>query len=127
MQQVFDAAWKEFVENDNPPAVEYLEYDQRYFCRYCTAEGRKCAIGLCLPLAHRAVDIRNSVDNLISSFPELFEENPSIPRWVNLQKMLHDQMINHSTGRWLDELSTCEQRREHYRKIAERFDLKVPV
>lgn len=125
LQQIFDAAWEEFIVKDNPPAVEYDEEVESYTCKYLTKDGRKCAVGLCLP---EGLDTKNDFPNdeltlvgLIDKYPQLFEFKDY--QALDFQGELHDDLVNKQTGEWK---YPKEARKEEYVRIAKKYGLEIP-
>ena len=124
LQQIFDAAWEEFIVKDNPPAVEYDEETESYACRYCTKDGRKCAVGLCLPDGlDTKIDLSNDdlcLVGLVDKYPELFAFADY--QVFDFQGELHDDLVNKNTGQWAH---SKEARKEEYVRIAKKYGLEV--
>lgn len=120
-QSVFNAAWQKFIVEDEEPAAE-LDEHKFYQCTYLTEDGRKCAIGLCLPEGHPAQNALCSADVLEENFPELFDDPDG--KINDLQLELHDHLMNNRTGEW--RLSK-EERKARYIKVAKEQGLEIPV
>ena len=123
---VFDAAYKKFVLENNPPATEKNEEGGDHFtCRYRTQDGRACAVGLCIPDGHPAqlVDAGVGAKQLADQYPELFEQ---YIEWDALQYCLHDWMVDNDTGEWAYHSSTKEQRKIRYMQTAKEHGLTIP-
>lgn len=139
LQDIFNAAWKHFVEQDNPPAVNRLG-DNNYTCTYLTGDGRKCAVGLCIPDGHVAQQCICGFSDLIDINKDLFPTEhaklhagdttgawPSEHgKYSNFQGMLHDSMVDLYTGKWKSKYSTPDKRRANYIEAASRFHLTIP-
>lgn len=126
-QDIFNAAWNHFVLNDNPPAV-----DEDGDCCYLTADGRKCAVGLCIPDGHPAQRSGNHYGQLILSFPDLlddgdvFSDNGSPYETARrFQRNLHDGLT--ANGQWAPNADTQEKRRAIYTDIAAQLNLTIPT
>jgi hypothetical protein len=126
-QMIFNAAWQRFIIEEAPPAVrQRLPYESNaysnYLCSYLTENGRKCAVGLCLPDGHIIQQSNKSLPYLcVGEFHKLF--NLSSGEQNTLQSSLHDDLIHKGTGQWLDPL---EVRKEKYINIAKFFNLTIP-
>lgn len=125
LQQIFDAAWEEFIVKDNPPAVEYDEDTESYECRYLTKDGRKCAVGLCLPdgldTKCKTMNDELTLVGLIDKYPELFMFADF--QAFGFQGELHDNYVNKQTGKWK---YSKEKRKEEYVRIAKKYGLEIP-
>ena len=124
-QDIFNAAWEEFIIKDNPPAVEPTKYS--YSCKYLTKDGRKCAIGLCLPTNLDTKGTNNSnmdvtFGELIVRYPDLFDCKSSTDA-TDFQKDLHDDLVNMKTGQWN---YTKDARKQNYINVARKFNLTIP-
>lgn len=124
-QDIFNAAWEEFIVKDGPPATEKTEYG--YLCRYLTKDGRKCAVGLCLPQGLNTKEENDpeadlSFDNLIKKYPNLFDCASLVDAWT-LQRELHDNLIDVHTGKWT---FRREFRKQQYINTARKFGLTIP-
>lgn len=119
LQKIFDKAWEHFIKNDNPPGI-----DEDGACKYLTNNGRKCAIGLCIPDGHLAQDYDGIFYGVVKHFPELFPDlvNMKKDSLDEFQRRLHDQLISNS-GNWA---YTKEERKEYYLEIAKDYGLMVP-
>ena len=124
LQQIFDAAWEEFIVKDNPPAVEYDEETESYACRYCTKDGRKCAVGLCLPdgldTKCNTLDDELTLVGLIDTYPQLFGFKDY--QALDFQGELHDDLVDKQTGKWK---YSKEVRKQEYVRIAKKYGLEV--
>ena len=120
LQDIFNAAWQAFIVEDRPPAVNELGE-----CMYLTDDGRKCAVGLCIPDGHpaqRAVD--TSFDALVKDFPSLFSITEAQRDEYDLkqfQKALHDGLVTDDAWR-----IPRHDREVIYRDVAIRYGLTVP-
>lgn len=114
-QQIFDAAWQKFIIEDAPPAS-----NPNGGCSYLTSDGRKCAVGLCLPDGHKAQESGLFMNELVDNYPELFD--PHIE--TDIQNLLHDYLVNTNNGEWLYPL---KKRMEIYLRVAEQFNLAIPA
>lgn len=121
LQMVFNAAWQAFIVENKPPAVT-RNPRKEYYCSYFVNESNKCAIGLCLPEGHPATKKVCSVTVLQLSWPELFSD-PSGKKYYILQRDLHDNLVDTTTGEWLHSL---EYRKAEYIRVARRLSLTVP-
>lgn len=118
LQQIFDLAWKEFIENGGPPSTDGIN------CLYLSPDGHKCAVGLAIPDGHPAQKSKLSFDGLVNDYPELFDESIINMCSTNLymfQQALHDAYVQ--DGKWECGL---EYRRRHYIELAGKYLLKVP-
>jgi hypothetical protein len=124
-QSVFNAAWKKFVLEDNPPATEKVDDgDDSYFgCRYLTENGQRCAVGLCIPDDHDCLSSGSPVSVLAHRHDELFE---GYYRWNELQADLHDSMIERDTGKWSEDFNSRQKRKDHYAQVAQNHNLTIP-
>jgi hypothetical protein len=116
LQDIFNAAWQAFIVEDRKPAFENLS------CRYLTDDGRRCAVGLCIPDGHPAQLLAMSFDQLALDYPELFDV-PDDCDLDTFQNALHDELIVYESGEWF--LSKAE-REQAYRLIAAQYNLTVP-
>lgn len=120
-QGVLNAAWQAFVIEDRPPAMA-----ANGACKYLTPDGRKCAVGLCIPDGHPGQQCDGAVCDLQRRHPDLFLNDITQEEVHLLGKMqddLHDALV--------DKLNTTEWRqsvnlREEYLTFAEEHDLTVP-
>jgi hypothetical protein len=124
-QAIFNAAWQEFIINKAPPAMrETTEEDgseYKFSCCYLTPDGRKCAVGLCIPDGHALQKSTHNLNYLADRHPELFELN-SLERH-NLQDDLHDSLVDTNTGEWK---YTPEIMKDKYLHVARKFKLTIP-
>lgn len=137
LQDIFNAAWQAFIIEDRPPAQEFVgkddEYASNYSCRYLTTDGRKCAVGLCIPDGHPFQNSRSTFDDLVEEDREKYEDlsescvfDTSLyqkPAYLlrEFQADLHDHLC--LNGRWK---YPVERRKEIYRGVANRFKLTIP-
>lgn len=124
-QDIFNAAWEEFIVKDGPPATEKTEYG--YSCRYLTKDGRKCAVGLCLPpdlntKQNNHPDRDVSFDEIINRYPDLFQPTTRQDAW-DFQYELHDGYVDSTTGKWK---FGKEYRKQQYIEVANKFGLTIP-
>lgn len=121
LQDIFDAAWQKFIVEDAPPAVS-----AQGCCSYLTEDGRKCAVGLCIPDGHKAQTIKDiGFSGLVHPFPELWADDVMGLTFTALdifQNSLHDAHTNY-TGDWT---SSKENREQAYRKVAQDYGLTIP-
>lgn len=115
-QQVFDAAWKNFVLENNAPG------HQGHSCRYLTEDGKKCAVGLCIPDGHPAQRHSSPVEGLSLEYPNLFCKD-EVKLIASMQYELHDGLVNVYEGGWM---FSQRERREEYINFAERHGLTIP-
>lgn len=124
-QDIFNAAWQAFIVENNPPAV-----DAEGMCQYRTEDGRKCAVGLCIPDGHRLVSgacfgaFADLVAmDAISTDPLFSADIHETPRQVLdcFQYELHDGL--QYKGEWR---TGVEARKEAYITAAKHYGLKVP-
>ena len=125
LQQIFNAAWEEFIVKDNPPAIEYDKDIESYVCRYLTKDGKKCAVGLCLPdglnTKCETFDDELTLIGLIDKYPQLFEfKDHQVP---DFQERLHDDLVDKQTGKWK---YSKEVRKQEYVRIAKKYGLEIP-
>lgn len=126
LQDIFNAAWNAFIIKKEPPGVTKNTF-YSYSCKYLTPDGRKCAVGLCLPDGHISQNSELAFDNLVHIYPELFtDEVRSIDDdlLVNFQTMLHDYLIDKKTGEWKNSL---EERQKIYLDTAKKYKLTIPT
>ena len=140
-QDIFNAAWDHFVVNNNPPSVMLHSHPVGkycYKCCYLTDDGRKCAVGLCLPDGHKAQHSTTHFGVLIKCYPELFKTElqnlitytsatlAEDERCRTFQKQLHDDLVDLETGNWIVDYDTQAKRKAHYEKVAKDFNLTIP-
>lgn len=124
-QRVFDAAWQAFIVEDKLPAAEPTEGR----CMYLTEDGRKCAIGLCIPDGHPAqAGPPSGVSGLARSYPGLFPVDLEVQEELRvLQYALHDGLIvtnaNDLSVRWRYDKT---EREVDYRCVAKKLGLTIP-
>ena len=126
LQRIFDAAWEHFIVNDEPPAMEKLQrFDAstRYVCVYLSDEGRKCAVGLCIPDGHEGQKFDGPIGELMQAHPDLFPDLANMNKDVldGFQASLHDFLT--MDGKWQDDV---EERRRKYLSVAKEHNLEVP-
>lgn len=114
LQDIFDAAWQAFVVEMKPKS----ENVNSNTCLYRSPEGHKCAIGLCIPdeLYNEKFEGDAPGSGAFSTSGIWFQEPDTC---ADLQYELHDSLP-------LDFMSQ-EERAEHYRSVAHRFDLNIPT
>jgi hypothetical protein len=118
LQMIFDAAWQAFIVEGKPPAQENNS------CRYLTSDGRKCAVGLCIPDGHPAQHFDRSLPGLLNEYPDLFSGALKPYDYDDLNRFqfgLHDDLCHR--GEWAEDV---EARREAYFEVAKQFGLVVP-
>lgn len=115
-QMVFDKAWQKFIIENAPPAYEYGQ------CRYLTTDGKRCAIGLCVPDGHPAQSYIGSLAAISELWQELFDQG-SIVLLQKMQTELHDRLVSSNICGWGRSL---EWRKELYEEFALENNLKVP-
>lgn len=120
-QDIFNAAWNHFIINEAPPAVDVEGSDgfNGGTCKYLTPDGRKCAIGLCLPDNHPSQKAKGNVSRLTKDYPDI--EFEDIHEANMLQKFLHDWLV--TRDQWSRSL---EKRKAEYLRIAALYNLTVP-
>lgn len=118
LQKIFNKAWQHFIVENNLPAVR--EDD---ICQYLTIEGRKCAIGLCIPDGHPAQNYGGSFGGLVNKYPDLFPGLVDMDEdYVNeFQKRLHDDL--QADGEWL---FSKEEMKNEYLAVAKDYRLTIP-
>lgn len=124
LQDIFNAAWQAFIVEDRPPAV-----DAEGMCQYRTEDGRKCAVGLCIPDGHRLLagnygSFARIVEMDTISPDRIFsDEIHDTPHQVLdcFQDELHDGL--QYKGEWR---TSVEARKEAYITAAKHYGLKVP-
>jgi hypothetical protein len=124
-QMIFNAAWQRFIIEQAPPAVHKPipseGYSNRYLCSYLTEDGKKCAVGLCIPDGHPIQQCNTALFYLIAGqYNHLFNLKESEN---TLQFELHDSLVNSNTGEWTHSLL---YRKQAYIEVAKKFSLKVP-
>ena len=120
-QEVFNAAWAHFLKEDSRPASELLDPDRPdfgYVCSYLTEDGRKCAIGLCIPDGHYAQSNRAPLKGFLDHF--------NFQQWRPFQRALHDSMVDLKSGEWSLDYDSADKRETHYRKVAQEYSLNIP-
>lgn len=127
LQDIFNAAWQAFIVEDRPPAA-----NSDGMCSYRTKDGRKCAIGLCIPDNSRLLKRGISAgafselvvqDRSSDSGPLFSPDVHAMPQMVldAFQDDLHDSL--QLWGHWS---MGVEERKERYIEAARMFGLKVP-
>ena len=92
-----------------------------------TPDGRRCAVGLCIPDSSPLVDTKASFCGLIYADRREFDRLFYVPGLddtllVNFQKSLHDDLIDRkNAGEWG---YNREERAAKYREVAEKFGLE---
>jgi hypothetical protein len=114
-QLVFDAAWNAFIVNNKQPAVDRLGG-----CCYKTPDGKKCAIGLCIPSGHPAQELIGDVFELGARYPELYNKQDKMIL-SRLQIDLHDSLI--TQGKWR---RSRTYRKSVYIQFAKLHNLTIP-
>lgn len=127
LQDIFNAAWQKFVLEDNPPAVDpSLPMN----CQYLTTDGRKCAVGLCIPDGHEFQNMFSGFGDVVCADRERWEgehlfdakiHSMNIEYLNDFQSRLHDDL--QMSGQWLQDQ---DGRRSDYLKVAYDYGLKVP-
>lgn len=126
LQGVFDAAWQAFIIEEKPPAVA-----PSGACCYLTEDGRKCAVGLCIPDGHPAQSRTGSAYAMMDAFADLRGDlaHEQVLQINAAQQELHDGLASAdrpTTGQWYNEFKTREAREIIYRNFAQRNRLTVP-
>lgn len=123
LQDIFNAAWQKFILEDNPPAV-----DEFGTCVYLTDDGRKCAVGLCIPDGHpyqqEVMGFATLMYNDRISSQPLFDEqihSMTSDQLNDFQLRLHDDLKK--DGQWS---KGQEDRRVEYIKVSYDFGLTIP-
>lgn len=116
LQDIFNAAWQAFIVEDRPPAT-----NEQGYCRYLTADGKKCAVGLCIPDGHPAQHCEYTWDEMSERHPELWDIDKTYVDFDFFQRQMHDFLQNH--GEWKRDK---EDREAHYRSMAARYNLTIP-
>lgn len=116
LQDIFNAAWQAFIVEDRPPAATEMGY-----CRYLTDDGRKCAVGLCIPDGHPAQYCEVSWGSMAEEFPDLWDIDSLHVDFDFFQRQMHDTL--QTNGVWKKDRRT---RADHYRAIATRYNLTIP-
>lgn len=127
LQDIFNAAWQAFIVEDRPPAA-----NSDGVCSYRTKDGRKCAIGLCIPENSRLLKRGMSAgsfaelvaqDRFSDSDPVFSADVHTMPDMVldSFQAELHDTL--QLWGRWS---MGVEERKQWYIQTAKHYGLKVP-
>ena len=125
-QMIFDAAWQKFIIEEAPPAVREQassKHHHKYLCSYLTEDGRKCAVGLCIPDGHPLQQSNVTLPYLCAGeYHKMF--NLTGEQQNTLQDALHDDLINKNTGEWNLPL---KKRKDAYVEVAQRFNLTLPL
>lgn len=126
LQHVFNTAWQAFIIEDKPPGMDPET-------KKCSYSG--CAFGLCFPEGHPAKKETRTIEEVISKYPELFDESiiklsETYERayyLFNFQYKLHDDLCywNPITNKpaWKH---SKEEMKQIYRYIAEQYKLTIP-
>ncbi len=121
-QMIFNAAWQRFIIEKAPPAADFNEDTLLFECKYLTAKGSKCAVGLCIPDEHPAQLSGSCLRHLaIVKYTQLF--NLSDYESTELQDNLHDDLMDTITGKWKHDPETMKSK---YILTAKRFNLTIP-
>lgn len=118
-QSIFNAAWQRFIVEGRLPCIK----DQK--CAY-SHNGNNCAVGAVMTeeqiqkITEEGLD-DNVVDDIIAVYPEWFAGNVNII--PDLQVALHDKLADVSSGKWIVDKETLEQR---YKEIAQEYGLEIP-
>lgn len=122
LQDIFNAAWQAFIIEKKPPAVQLKT--NNYVCSYLTPDGRKCAIGLCIPDGHNLQTSIEYFDCIAhnSIFCDEIRNIGSVDL-IKFQRQLHDNHINNKTGKWQ---VSPEELKQAYINIAHKFNLNIP-
>lgn len=124
LQDIFNAAWQAFIVENRPPATEVVA--GRTSCRYLTEEGRKCAVGLCIPDGHEAQGVEAEFSRVVREYPELWDTallDMPHSQLDRFQRWLHDDYTEPHVEGWSMSL---DERREAYRYVASMYDLTIP-
>lgn len=118
LQKIFNAAWNRFIVNDNPPSATV------WGCKYLTPDGRKCAIGLCIPEGHEAQYYIGSFSNLLYNYSDLFPDLIDMDdEYLNeFQERLHDNLRCGTHGWKFNK----EEMKNEYLAVAEDYNLTIP-
>jgi hypothetical protein len=145
LQKIFNAGWKHFVENDDPPAV--AGGNCRYVVKKPGQEERRCIIGWALPKSiiesFDENDVQAPISDLLAQSSSEFDLSPVREftcidgRWTEIygavspqlafeeaQDLLHDEMAT-TRGTWKKQY-TRERRREIYEQFAKKYGLRIP-
>ena len=118
LQQIFNAAWQAFIVERRPPAINRDGY-----CKYLTEEGRKCAVGLCLPDGHPSQQMIGLLSDAVHLYPELFSDSVVVCQysWLDeFQAQLQDHL--QILGKW----PAPEIMESRYRQVAADYKLSIP-
>lgn len=119
LQQIFDAAVDAFIKKRQPLACSPIDGP----C-YRLPDGRRCAIGLCLP---ETVTETCDFYGLIEKHPELFDETIRALTHhdtVEIQGGLHDYWIRRATDKYLIPDDVMPEFIDRYIGIAKAYGLK---
>lgn len=122
VQMIFDAAWQKFIIEEAPPALAKNDDGFGYKCRYLTSDGKKCAVGLCIPNGHPLQQSDRCLSLLRQTNPDLFKLTAT--EADSIQDALHDDLVCTTKGEWNYSL---QSRKEKYIQVAERFNLTIPA
>ena len=123
LQRIIDLGYQKFIVEGAPPAQQ-LETPKSFVCKYLTADGRSCVVGLALPPGHPALRVSCPFSRLVKLFPDLFDDTiQSMPGALldEFQKSLHDGLCH--LGCWAQ---TLEERKKAYLRVAKHYKLRVP-
>jgi hypothetical protein len=132
LQDILDAAWKEFILLNNPPAVKLDHPDAPWFrylysCAYTTPDGRHCAVGLVLPFPPADQSICFGEVATQTSLRDVFDpsvRNTGYDQINNFQQQLHDKYVDLKTGKWN---ASRFQRLTEYERVAMGYNLICPI
>ena len=124
LQDILTAAWQAFIVERRPPACDPISRN----CVYLTEDGRKCAIGLCIPDGHPAQHSYATFGSLVHAYPGLFDDqikSLTPDERDDIQEALHDTHLDYDDGdQWRDghiqDMITC------YREVARKYNLILP-
>jgi hypothetical protein len=119
LQQIFNAAWQLFIVEDNPPAME------DGVCKYLCKDGRKCAIGLCIPDGHPAQQSPCGFTAVAAENRDIFgdlADNCTLFELGLFQRYMHDDLAR-TEGGWA---YSRDERELRYRRVAADYKLTVP-
>lgn len=122
LQQIFNKAWTQFIEKNDLPATNDVG-----LAKYLDHQGRRCAVGLCLPDDHPALHSGRRLSSLVKTYPALFSKQVRLmdpKRLDEFQRCLHDDLVEiGDSNTWKYDL---DNRRQIYRNVASMYGLKVP-
>lgn len=127
LQDIFDAAWQAFIIDDKLPATTGAGG-----CSYLTSDGRKCAVGLCLPEGHETQNFWGCLSELVERHPELFDDQMKAMKYTDLnefQAALHDTLTSHEYKQGEMIRGWCmssSHRATIYRVVAKAYNLTIP-